>query len=107
MINKKNQIAKTYDNFFSKYKYFKVPKVRKSDYHAYHLYPLLIDFKKINISKNNLFNYFQKKIFDYKLTINQYILSVYIKKNLNIRKKIFQFQLIFLIKKFLFLSFQI
>ena len=63
LINKKNQIAKTYDNFFSKYKYFKVPKVRKSDYHAYHLYPLLIDFKKINISKNNLFNYFQKENF--------------------------------------------
>ena len=32
------------------------PKVNKDVFHSYHLYPILIDFKKLKISKKELFN---------------------------------------------------
>ena len=36
--------------------FLKIPKVSSIVYHSYHLYPLLVDFSKINIDKVKLFN---------------------------------------------------
>ena len=53
-------IANFYDKLFLDNKKFKIPIVKKNYSHAYHLYPLLIDCKKINISKINIFKKFLK-----------------------------------------------
>ena len=49
----RRKIAKIYDKAFSNIDKLQIPKVREKCYHSYHLYPLLIDFKKtrINIKK--------------------------------------------------------
>ena len=53
-IQARRRIAKIYDNGFSKNKFIKVPKVNSNTSHAYHLYTLLIDFKRINKSRNEI-----------------------------------------------------
>ena len=53
-IQARRRIAKIYDNGFSKNKFIKVPKVNSNMSHAYHLYTLLIDFKRINKSRNEI-----------------------------------------------------
>ncbi len=53
-IQARRKIAKIYNNGFSKYKFIKVPKVNPNTSHAYHLYTLLIDFKRINKSRNEI-----------------------------------------------------
>jgi UDP-4-amino-4,6-dideoxy-N-acetyl-beta-L-altrosamine transaminase len=50
----RRKVAKAYDKGFSKNKYIKVPKVSKNVKHAYHLYTLLINFKKIKKSRNEI-----------------------------------------------------
>ena len=59
-IKKRKFIANFYDKLFLDNKKFKIPIVKKNYSHAYHLYPLLIDCKKINISKINIFKKFLK-----------------------------------------------
>ena len=53
-IKARRKIAKAYDYGFSKNKFIKTPKVNKNVKHAYHLYTLLIDFKKIKKSRNEI-----------------------------------------------------
>ena len=53
-IQARRKIAKIYNNGFSKNKFIKVPKVNPNISHAYHLYTLLIDFKRINKSRNEI-----------------------------------------------------
>lgn len=60
-VAKRNRIAKFYDKFFKNQPCFKIPKVKKNFYHAFHLYPLLVDFKKLGKSKKKVFNEFKKK----------------------------------------------
>ena len=59
-LKKRKGIAKIYDNFFEKLENFFVPRVKKANKHAYHLYPLRVDFKKFGVSKKLLFKYFIK-----------------------------------------------
>lgn len=58
---KRNQIAKIYNKNFKNIKNLKTPLVSKNILHAYHLYTILIDFKKISISKNK----FMKLLLDF------------------------------------------
>ncbi len=59
-ISKRKKIASLYNKYFSKKKYFTIPYVNNSVNHAYHIYPLCIAFKELNISKINFFNYMLK-----------------------------------------------
>lgn len=59
-INRRNIIAKKYDEFFSKYKIFKIPPRKENYFNSYHLYPLLIDFKKTKLDRRKLFKSFLK-----------------------------------------------
>ena len=59
-IIKRNEIAKIYNTSLSSYDFIQVPKVLKNYYHAFHLYPLLINFKKLKISKKTFFKKMQK-----------------------------------------------
>lgn len=54
-IDKRRQIASNYDSAFSNFDIFKVPECHSSIRHAYHLYPLQVDFDKTNTTKTRLF----------------------------------------------------
>ena len=60
-VKKRNKIAKFYDKLFSDKSKFIIPSIKKNCTHSYHLYPLLINFKKIKKSKKRIFNEFLKK----------------------------------------------
>ena len=51
----RRKIAKIYDKAFSNISKLQIPQVREKCYHSYHLYPLLIDFKKTRINKKKFF----------------------------------------------------
>ncbi len=59
-IKKRRIIAKIYDTFFSEKIGLKIPTPRKFVKHAYHLYPILIDFKKFKINKVQFFDEMSK-----------------------------------------------
>ena len=54
-IKKRKKIASIYDNEFSNTDIFTIPKVGKIVSHAYHIYPLLINFNKLKIKKDVFF----------------------------------------------------
>ena len=60
-IKKKNQIANIYNQEFKGVENVLTPKVKKNNLHAYHLYPLRIDFKKIGLPKKKFFSLMLKK----------------------------------------------
>lgn len=78
-------IAKKYDLEFKKDSRFILPKVSKNVRHAYHLYPLLIKFNELKISKKNFFKKMEK--IGIKLQVH-YIpvhLQPFYKKNFNFK----------------------
>ena len=60
-VKKREKIAKIYNSFFSNIDNFFIPETNKDNKHAYHLYPLRIDFKKFKMSKESLFKSLKKK----------------------------------------------
>ena len=72
-IKKRRKLAKLYDNIFKKKSCITKPKQKKNSYHSYHLYPLLIDFEKIKISKE----IFIKKLEEKKIFIQVHYVPVY------------------------------
>ena len=85
----RNKVAKFYNKEFKKCKYIKIPFKDKKVNHAYHLYTLLIDFKKFNISKN----FFMNKIAEYGVGSQVLYIPVfmqpYYKKKYNYKAKNF------------------
>ena len=61
IIKKRREVAKIYDSEFADNKFFVIPRVRDNCEHAYHLYPLQINFEKLRISKKELINKMRKK----------------------------------------------
>jgi len=60
-LKKRRKVAKIYNKLFEKNKNLSTPFVSKNVKHAYHLYSIQINFKKIKINKKNLFKEFLKK----------------------------------------------
>ena len=61
-INFRKKISIEYINFFKKFRHLiKVRPLDPFNRSAWHLFVILIDFKKLKISKNNFFKYFLKK----------------------------------------------
>lgn len=54
---KRNQIAKIYNKHFNNIKNLKTPFESKNIIHTYHLYTILINFKKMNLNKNKFMKY--------------------------------------------------
>ena len=54
-MEKRRGIAKVYDESFSDLDNLIIPETHNSVDHAYHLYPLRIDFEKLNLTKSDLF----------------------------------------------------
>ena len=59
-VIKRNQIAKFYNNIFKNNSLFTIPKVKNKYFHAYHIYPLLVNFQKLKKSKKEVFKEFKK-----------------------------------------------
>ncbi len=78
---KRNKIAKRYDEGFKKNKNIITPKVNKNINHAYHLYTILINFKKIGKTRNEIMTeLFNNKIGSQVLYIPVYEQPYYNKK---------------------------
>lgn len=60
-VQKRRKIAKIYNENFSGFENFKLPSQKKKYFNSFHLYPLLIDFKKFGISKKYFFNKLYKE----------------------------------------------
>ena len=54
-VEKRREIAKIYDRSFFNVDNLKIPKTPNCEDHAYHLYPLQIDFDKLTLSKLEFF----------------------------------------------------
>ena len=59
-VLKRKVIAKKYDESFSNLENLKIPKTANNVDHAYHLYPLQIDFEKLKLSKAIFFKEMKK-----------------------------------------------
>lgn len=60
-VAKRERIADFYSRIFGKCEFIDILKIRKNMKHSFHLYPLLINFKRKNISKNLFFNKMKEK----------------------------------------------
>ena len=60
-VNKRRYIAHFYNKIFSDIKGITIPPENKNFYHSYHLYPILIDFKKYKISRLEFLRKLKKK----------------------------------------------
>ena len=85
-IKKRQVIAKIYDKAFKNLKHIKVPAVKKNNTHAYHLYPLRINFRKIGVSKVKLFKILSKKNINLQVHYIPIFLQPFYKKNYKFSK---------------------
>ena len=69
---------------------FILPIEKKNYYHSYHLFPLQINFKKIKISKRDLFNKFKKKGINLQVHYIPLHLQPFYKKKFGFKKKQFK-----------------
>lgn len=88
-LNKRKKIAKIYDLHFHQTPNIVTPKINRKVGHAYHLYPLKIDFKKFKISKENFF----KRLREKKIYLQVHYIPIYkqpfYKKLFNFKKNKF------------------
>ena len=60
-VKRRRKIADTYNELFKNEEKIILPKVKKKNYHSYHLYPIKINFKKLKIDKKKFFLNLHKK----------------------------------------------
>tara|TARA_B100001250_G_C19785454_1_gene783921 strand:+ start:615 stop:1778 length:1164 start_codon:yes stop_codon:yes gene_type:complete len=85
-ISKRQAIAQKYNNFFSDNDFVKVPKKYNDIDHAYHLYPLLINFKKIKLNKSDIFKIMLKEGVNLQVHYFPVHLQPYYKKKFGFKK---------------------
>ena len=80
---KKGETADLYNKLLSGLNFCKLPTVKNNIKHAYHLFPILIDFNKIKTNKSQLLNF---KINNINLQVHYIPIyrQPYYKKGLNI-----------------------
>jgi len=85
-IKKRRKIAKIYDKAFANDKRFIIPKIDAANKHSYHIYPLLINFRKLKIKKVEFF----KKMFKKKISLQVHYIPIHLqpfyKKKLKYKK---------------------
>ena len=87
-ISKRNKIAKRYNEAFKNNKNIIIPKVKENIDHAYHLYTLLINFKRIGKTRNEIMTeLFKHKVGSQVLYIPIYEQPYYNKKYKFVRKR--------------------
>ncbi len=86
-IKERRKIAKTYLKNFADCENFILPKELDQNYHAYHLFPLQILFKKIKIDKKKLFKIFFNMGIKLQVHYIPIHLQPFYKKNFKINRK--------------------
>ncbi len=71
---KRRKIADTYEDYFSNIINIKTPSQRPNIAHAFHLYPLLINFKNTKINKKTLF----KELFKNKINLQVHYIPIHL-----------------------------
>jgi len=84
-IKKRKEIAKIYNKHFSQNNFYKIPEVEKYNSHAYHLYPLQINFKSNN-QKKKLFKKLNKSKIKLQVHYIPIHLQPYYKKKYGFKK---------------------
>ncbi len=89
-VLRRKKIANIYNNFFFEKKKFQIPKKIEGNQNSYHLYPLLVNFKKIKKKKDKLINEF----LSYKIKLQVHYIPVnsqpYYKKKYGLNKTKFK-----------------
>lgn len=85
-VKKRKLIAKKYDFAFKNIKNLKIPKILHNVSHAYHLYPVRINFKKFDINKNLFFKELKKRKINLQVHYIPIHLQPYYKKKFKFRK---------------------
>lgn len=60
-VSKRRKVAAYYNEILTNYDYIKIPVELPRNKHSYHLYPLLLNFEKIKLSKKQLFQNLAKQ----------------------------------------------
>ena len=84
-VKRRKEIALIYDKAFSNFPRVKIPKVAPKMGHAYHIYPLRIDFKKTIFSKEVLFKKLKKIGINLQVHYIPIHLQPYYRKNFNFK----------------------
>jgi len=103
-VARRRSIAEYYNNIFSKDTRFIIPTISHDSNHAYHIYPLRIDFEKLGISKRNYFARMEAKGIRCQVHYIRYICSRFIEIIMDLKQGISLLQKSFINKKFPFLS---
>ena len=88
-INSKNgrRIAKFYVDRLKDYEIFTLPVEKKNCKHSFHLFPLLVEFKKLRHSKQEVFKRFLKEGIKLQVHYIPIHLQPFYKKNFRINRK--------------------
>ena len=84
-LKRRNEVAKMYNKAFSNDMRFKIPGMEKNYTHAYHLYPLQINFDILKISKKILFKKMREKKINLQVHYIPTHIQPYYKKNFNFK----------------------
>jgi len=85
-LNYRKKVALIYDNLFKNNEVVKIPKKTKNSEHAYHLYPLVIDFNKISKNKKFLFKFLKNRGYDLMVHYPPIHLFTLYKKKFNFKR---------------------
>ena len=80
-IKKRHSIAQIYSNAFEKYDGIITPSIKSDIQHAYHLYPLLIDFEYFGVDKVQFFQEMKKRDINLQVHYIPVHLQPFYKKN--------------------------
>ena len=101
-VLKRRKIADTYEDYLSNIVNIKTPSQGHNIDHAFHLYPLQINFNRTKFDKKTLF----KKLFRNKINLQVHYIPIhlqpYYKINMTSKKENFPMQKNFMSKKFLY-----
>jgi len=84
--SRRNKIAKIYDKGFKNNEFIITPSVKMGIKHAYHLYTILINFKAINKTRNQIMNELSKLNIGTQVLYIPVFLQPYFKKKYNYKK---------------------
>ena len=84
-LKRRNEVAKMYNKALSNDMRFKIPDMKKNYTHAYHLYPLQINFDILKISKKILFKKMREKKINLQVHYIPTHIQPYYKKNFNFK----------------------
>ena len=89
IIKRKREIAQLYNKKIRN-DFLQLPVEKQNVYHSYHLYPLLIDFKKLKISKDSFIQEMSKKNITLQVHYKPIHLQNYYKKKYGFKKNDFK-----------------